>query len=170
MQIQIDSREHKKERERICKQFDTLGIQYFISKLYCGDYQCLDNARLVVDRKKDLQELCGNVTAQHERFKAELVHAQEVGIKIVILCEHGEGIKQLADVAKWDNPRRHIMTTKVINGKRRPYPKYPYATTGTALYKSLVTMHERYDVDFVFCNKKETGKMIASILGGEGYG
>lgn len=74
MQIQVDTREHKKEWERVQKQFDKIeNIQYFRSKLYVGDYQSLDNPRLVIDRKKDLQELCGNVTQQHERFKAELM-------------------------------------------------------------------------------------------------
>lgn len=56
MVIQADTREHKKEWERIQKQFDDLGVQYFRSKLYCGDYQSLDNAKLCIDRKKDLQD------------------------------------------------------------------------------------------------------------------
>lgn len=51
-------------------------------KLYCGDYQSLDNAKLCIDRKKDLQELCGNVCQQHERFKAELIRAREAGIQL----------------------------------------------------------------------------------------
>lgn len=52
MIIQTDTREHKKEWERIQKQFDSLGVQYFRSKLYCGDYQSLDNAKLCIDRKR----------------------------------------------------------------------------------------------------------------------
>ena len=93
MVIQTDTREHKKEWERIQKQFDSLGVQYFRSKLYCGDYQSLDNAKLCIDRKKDLQELCGNVCQQHERFKAELIRALDAGIQLIILCEHGPDIK-----------------------------------------------------------------------------
>ena len=81
--IQVDTREHKSEWERIQKQFDDLNIQYFRSKLFCGDYQSLDNARLVIDRKRDLQELCGNVCQQHKRFKQELVRAMKNGIKII---------------------------------------------------------------------------------------
>lgn len=80
MQIQVDSREHASEWERISKQLDKLGVKYFRSKLYVGDYQSLDNARLVIDRKKNLQELCGNVCQQHERFQKELKRAQEAGI------------------------------------------------------------------------------------------
>ena len=99
MQIQVDTREHKKEWERVQKQFDKIeNIQYFRSKLYVGDYQSLDNPRLVIDRKKDLQELCGNVTQQHERFKAELIRAMQAGIQVVILVEHGTDINCLEDV------------------------------------------------------------------------
>ena len=55
MTIQIDSREHPKERERIEAQFDALGVKHFSSKLYIADYMNLDNPRHVVDRKKNLQ-------------------------------------------------------------------------------------------------------------------
>jgi ERCC4-type nuclease len=61
MVIQIDSREHKWEMARVQRQLESLGVKTIVSKLYVGDYQSLDNGRLVIDRKKDLQELCGNV-------------------------------------------------------------------------------------------------------------
>ena len=86
MQIQIDSREHKREVARVKKQLDELGVDYFTSKLYVGDYMSLDNPRLVIDRKKDLLEICGNVCQQHERFRNELIRAKEHGIKIIVLC------------------------------------------------------------------------------------
>ena len=69
MTIQIDTREHKWERARIEMQLTKLGVKTIASKLYVGDYQSWDNPRLVIDRKKDLGELCGNVTQQHERFQ-----------------------------------------------------------------------------------------------------
>ena len=77
MTIQCDTREHKKEWERIRSQFDSLGVEYIRSKLWVGDYMNIDNPRIVIDRKKDLLELCGNITQQHERFKAELIRAQK---------------------------------------------------------------------------------------------
>lgn len=165
MQIQVDTREHKGEWERIEQQLKEQGVQYFRSKLYCGDYQSLDNPRLVIDRKKDLQELCGNVCQQHERFKAELVRAQEQGIKIIILCEHGSDITCIDDVMFWDNPRRKIrkwVTTPT--GKKRTVPKYPKAINGEQLYKSLCTIRDRYGVQIEFCNKDETGKRIVELL------
>lgn len=164
MQIQVDTREHTKEWERIQKQFDSIGVQYFRSKMFVGDYQSLDNPRLVIDRKKDLQELCGNVCQQHERFKAELIRAMENGIKIVILCEHGEDIKSLEDVFFWQNPRKYQVRWKTVNGKRVKMVLSEKAVDGNQLYKSLCTIRNRYNVDFVFCTKEQTGKKIVEIL------
>lgn len=149
MTIQIDSREHKFELARIQKQLTMAGCKTIVSKLYVGDYQSLDNPRLVVDRKKDLQELCGNVCQQHERFKNELIRALEAGIQIIILCEHGADVQSLEDVYFWDNPR---------------LKKSPKATSGESLYRSLCTIRDRYNVRFEFCTKRETGKRIMELL------
>ena len=130
----------------------------------------LDNPRLVIDRKKDLQELIGNVTQQHERFRAELVRAKEHGIHIVILCEHGGDITTLDDLIFWHNPRLSQGTWKMQDGHPVKVLKYPKATTGQQLHKALTTMAERYDVEFVFCDKKHTGAEIVRILGGDADG
>ena len=166
MQIQVDTREHNKEWERIKGQFDALGVQYFRSKMYVGDYQSLDNPRLVIDRKKDLQEICGNVCQQHERFKAELLRAKEQGIKLIILCEHGADIKSLEDVFFWQNPRKYQIRWKTVNGKRVKAVISAKAVDGNQLYKSLCTIRDRYGVSFIFCTKEETGQKIIEILGG----
>lgn len=149
MVIQIDSREHKWELARIQRQLTAAGCKTIVSKLYVGDYQSLDNPRLVIDRKKDLLELCGNVCQQHERFQKELVRAMDAGIQIIILCEHGEEIRRLEDVYFWDNSR---------------LKDSPKATTGESLYKSLMTIKNRYNVRFEFCTKAETGKRIMELL------
>lgn len=168
MQVQVDTREHAKEWERIKGQFDALEVQYFRSKMYVGDYQSLDNPRLVIDRKKDLQEICGNVCQQHERFKAELLRAKEQGIKLIILCEHGADIKSLEDVYFWQNPRKYQIRWKTVNGKRVKDIISAKAVDGNQLYKSLCTIRDRYNVDFVFCQKEETGQKIIDILGNGG--
>ena len=151
MTIQIDSRELKWELARIQRQLTALGCKTIVSKLYVGDYQSWDNPRLVIDRKKDLQEICGNVTQQHERFQRELLRAQEAEIQLIILIEHGDDIQSLEDVYFWDNPR---------------LSKSPKATTGKSLYRSLCTIRDRYNVRFEFCTKRETGRKIMELLDG----
>ena len=166
MTIQIDTREHKNEAARIERQFDAMGVSHFRSKLYCGDYQSLDNGRLVIDRKKDLQELCGNVTQQHERFRRELIRARDAGIRLIVLCEHGNGIERLADVYFWQNPRLERMRWIVEDGRPKQIPAYPKAINGPQLLRSLQTISEKYGVGFNFCDPSRTGEMIVRLLGG----
>jgi hypothetical protein len=171
MDLMCDTREHAKEYDRIKRQIERIsGIRIIRSKLYVGDYMSLDNPRLVIDRKKDLLELCGNVTQQHERFRDELIRAKEHGIKIVVLCEHGDDIQELEDVIFWVNPRSEEMEWRIVNGHPMKVYKYPKATRGDQLYKSLCTIKDRYGVEFRFCNKTETGAKIVEILGGENNG
>ena len=162
MQIQIDSREHKSELARIQSQFDDLNVKYYVSKLFVGDYMNLDNPRLIVDRKKDLWEICSNVTQQHERFRNELIRAEEQGIKVIILCEHGNGIKTLNDVFFWEN-----IVWRMVDGRRKRVRR---GVPGDVLYKTLNTIQDRYGVRFEFCDKSETGKRIVELLGGDAGG
>ncbi len=164
MDVQIDSREKARAIRKIIKYFDDNGIKHFTSKLLVGDYMSLDNPRLIIDRKQNLQELCGNVCQQHERFRRELLKAMDAGIQLVILVEHGAEIKNLEDVYFWKNPRKHEIRWKWENGKRVKYVVSAKAVDGDQLYKSLCTMRDRYNVKFAFCEKKDTGKEIVRIL------
>lgn len=163
MQIQVDTREHASEWARIQKQFDRAGVNYFRSKLYVGDYMNLDNPHLVVDRKKDLLEVCGNVTSQHERFQREMKRALAHEIKIIFLVEQ-YGISCLEDVYFWQNPRLLQKDIVMRDGRPVEIQKYPKATSGQSLYRCMLTISERYRVDWVFCDKRETGKRIVELL------
>lgn len=118
MDIQIDSREKSKAIQKIIKEFDSQGVNYFSSKLLVGDYMNLDNPRVIIDRKQNLQELCGNVCQQHERFKRELIKAMQANIQLIILCEHGSDINSIEDVYFWQNPRKHDVRWKTVDGKK----------------------------------------------------
>lgn len=160
MTIQIDSREKSRAIKNIIQYFDQEGVTHFVSKLYVGDYQNFDNPRVIVDRKQNLTELCSNVCQQHERFRTELIRALEANIHLIVLCEHGNGIRELEDVIFWQNPRR-IRRVKTAGGWIESKTN---AMTGETLYKILTTMQRKYDVEFVFCNKHETGRRIVELL------
>lgn len=153
MVIQIDSREKARAIRKIVAEFDRQGIKYYVSKLHTGDYMSLDNPRVIVDRKQNLTELCSNVCQDHDRFRRELIRAQEMGIQLIILCEHGDGIETLEDVLFWQNPR------KKEDNK---------AMTGEVLYRILSTQSRKYGVRFEFCTKDETGKRIVELLDDSG--
>lgn len=106
MIIQIDSREKARAITKIIEEFDKSNVTHPVSKLMVGDYMNYDNPRLIIDRKQNLSELCSNVCQDHERFRRELLKAQENGIKIIFLVEHGKDVRRLEDVIWWENPRR----------------------------------------------------------------
>lgn len=147
--VQIDSREKPKAITRILAEFQKQGVKYYTSKLYVGDYMNLDNPRLVIDRKQNLNEVALNVCQEHKRFIDELIRARDAGIHLIILVEHGRSIETLEDVIWWDNPRLQVS---------------PKAMTGEKLYKIMCTISEKYGCEWVFCQKANTGKKILELL------
>lgn len=125
-----------------------------------GDYMNYDNPRLIIDRKQNLTELCSNVCQDHVRFRNELLLSQELGVQLVILVEHGKGIRCLEDVIWWNNPRRHKRVQ--IGGRWQTVETK--AMEGDVLYKILCTQQRKYGVRFLFCDKSETGREIIRIL------
>lgn len=151
MVIQIDSREKSRAIQRILEYFDKNDVKHFISKLPVGDYMSYDNPRLVIDRKQNLLEVAQNVAQGHERFIKEIKRANEFEIKIVFLVEHGGNIHTLEDVQGWKNPR-------LTNS--------PLALSGERLFKIMTAIQGKYGVEWLFCDKRSTGKRIVEILGG----
>ena len=117
MTIFVDSREKARAIKLVLAEFDKQGIKHISNKLYVGDYQNLDNPKLVIDRKQNLNEVCNNVCQDHKRFVAEIERANEAGIKLIFLVEHGAGIKYLEDVNKWYNPRLKNFTFSGFRSK-----------------------------------------------------
>lgn len=179
MTIQVDSREKARAIKKILAEFDKQNIKYYISKLFTGDYMSLDNPRLIIDRKQNLSEICSNVCQGHDRFRNELMRAQEHGIKLIILIEHSNQIKSIDDVAKWKNPRlkerkEWVEDELCINKKGEEYwvPGHykvikSKAMTGETLSKVMKTLEKKYGCEFMFTDKLHTGQRIMEILGGE---
>ena len=152
MIIQIDTREKPRAIQRILKDFQTHDVKFYKSKLYVGDYMNPKKPDVVIDRKQNLSEICGNVGSsakEHERFRDEIVRANDIGVKVIVLIEHGHGFQTLEDIQWWENPR---------------LKESPKATDGVKLYKILKTMCDRYDMDVTFCEKSETGARIRELL------
>jgi len=145
--IQCDTREQR--YEHITKSFDEQGVKWFRSKLPVADYIDFNRPHIAVDRKMNLGELCTNICQQHDRFRAELLRAQDLEITLIFLVEHSRNIKTLSDVRHWVNPRLKIS---------------PCALSGMELYKRLCTIEIKYHTEFCFCTKEETGARIIQIL------
>ena len=144
--IIVDSRE--KKNSHILKYFITHDIDYVVQKMDVADYQIQGKDNLVIDRKQNLDELARNLTnrSDHARFWKEVRRAKEKNIKMIILCEHGGQIKDIKSVADW-------------------HSKYS-PVSGRHLMEEIYRVHIAYGVDFLFCDKRSTGKRIIELLGG----
>lgn len=139
----FDSREQK--NEHIKRYFNQNNIEFVEQKLNEGDYQLDSCPHFSVDRKQNLDELLTNLCSKDKsRFWREVRRAKEKGIKLIILCEHGNGIEKIVDVAKW----------------KSQYSK----VTGRKLVDKIYQCHIAYGVEFLFCNKTETARKIIELL------
>ena len=149
MVIQVDSREQK--YDHVVQYFDSQKIKWVKSKCVVGDYVNLENPMVVIDRKKDLQEVAGNVCQQHERFVRELELAKELGYRLIVLVEE-PSITNVEQVFGWYNWRRK---------------KNPKAINGRTLAKIMLTMSHKYGVEWHFTTKAKCGERIVELLRGE---
>ena len=105
-----DTRQQAGKHKYENKQLEALGAKILRSKLPCGDYALMTKMSVVVDSKKDMQEIVGNICGrQHERFRRELRLAQENHIRLIVLIENTDGITCIEDVFEWQNPRLDIL-------------------------------------------------------------
>ena len=151
MIIQEDTRQKPDKNKHIREQLDALGYEVRrFGGMAVGDYQILGKGDIVVDTKKDMNEIESNLIHDHERFRNECVLAQEAGIKLIILIQDSK-LKQMSDVFGWYNIRKKWS---------------PKAASGKQLAKIMYSMKQKYGVDFQFCKRDEIGKRIVKLLGG----
>ena len=145
-----DSRQQQGKHELKHEFFHTHNTSFVRCKLPVGDY-ALPPA-VAVDTKASMQEIAQNIGGtkeEHTRFRNELKLAQELGTKLYILVENEDGIRSIADVPRWRNPRTEF-SLKTIQGPQ--------------LAKAMATMQDRYGCTFLFCRPEEAGEYIVRIL------
>lgn len=144
--IIVDSRE--KKWEHIRDYFNENNIPYkFPHKLDEGDYMNTENPSVVIDRKANIQEICGNLQVGNGnivRFTKECRRAHERHIRFVVLIE-GTSVRNVNDLKEW----------------RSKYTKH----TGGWLVKKMFELTVAYEVEWVFCRKNETAQKILEITG-----
>ena len=157
MILLIDTRDKLDKIKHITDYYDRNNISYDRTKLYIGDYQRADNPLLLIDRKKDILELATNILEDNmakddgkKRFRNELRRLDQIKGKMYILVE--EKLNCLEDVQKWSSECKK-------DGS--PYVKLK----GPALYKYLVSYQYKHNIEYIFCDKSQTGRVIAELLG-----
>jgi len=140
MIIQVDTREQK--NKEVIEAFEMASIKHFSSKLFTGDYIDFERPKVVIDLKKDLLELAGNLTKQHDRFRREVERARMLGLEFIVLIR--EPLESIEKVKNWANKRSSV--------------------SGETLYKIMQTMGERYGIIWKFCNRSDAGFRIIEML------
>ena len=150
MIIVEDTRQQKGKHEHKHRYFGKNGVSVLRSKLPFGDYAL--PPKVAVDTKENMSEIAQNMcgsTKEHVRFREECKKAKDAGCQLVILIENEDGIRTIADVYQWENPRLQFSAT---------------ACTGQRLAKTMETMSDRYGVSFQFCTPLESAQRIMEIL------
>lgn len=150
----IDSREKPKAIKTILAQVEEAGVPYMVSKLPIGDYMDFQRPELIIDRKQNIAEIAKNCTTDHRRFKAELERAKMVGSKLIILVEQNRykdrdkwiRVETIEDLMLWSSPHTTVRGEKV--------------------FRVLSAWCNKYDIEVMFCDKRQTGKKILEILYG----
>ena len=151
--ILTDSRQQKESH--IIKEFDKQGILHIQTKLDSADYMALrydeekgfyKDYSILVDTKKDLLEICGNLahTSEHQRLVREVDLGYSLGATEFIFLIGENNIKNIDDIKNWNN--KH---TKV---------------SGTTLYKIMCSFKEHHNCRFIICPRKDMGAKIIELL------
>ena len=98
MIIEMDTRNQKDEY--ITDYLDKQGIKWIRNKLYAADVKLLNSTEVLIDIKKDLLEVCGNLTraSEHERLKREIARGKDIGCKRFIFLIKEPKIKSIEEV------------------------------------------------------------------------
>ena len=139
--VLCDTREQDRHVEDYFKQ---KKIPQITRKLDVGDYSCqLGDVSferdIVVERKHNLDEICGNFTVERERFEREFLRAKAYGTKVVLIVEN----------ASWSD---------IFIGN------YRSKLNSKSLVGSLLSWMVRFNITILFCKPEESARIIYSLF------
>ena len=134
----------------------------------------VNDIKIAVDRKNSIDEICGNLCSnqkEHERFREEAITAQKAGCKFYVLIENTEGIRSVHDVLKWSNPRLHRYNKVNYMHKLGKWQNVKNSGQGPPcdnirLMKTMMTMAQKYSINWIFCSPYESAEKIVELLKG----
>jgi len=151
-----DTRNQPGKHKNIAAYCKQNGIEIVRTKLLVGDYMLCDdngiNGKISVDTKTlGVPEIANNVFQSHDRFRRECELAQKCGIQLVVLIEE---VLPKGRLDYWRSPIG-----------RDGLPKFKFDPV--TLRKAMLTMQDKYDVRFRFCDGRSTGRVLLEYLKGE---
>ena len=83
-----------KKDDYVTKYFDKQGIKWIRNKLYAGDVKLLNDTKIIIDLKANLEEIAHNLcnSREHSRIHRELDRAREIGCEqFIFLIKEDDG-------------------------------------------------------------------------------
>lgn len=141
LSIICDTREQDRHVE---KYFSDKKIPTVVRKMDTGDYSCQLGEQsferdIVVERKHNLDEICGNFTAERERFEREFMRAKAYGTKVYLIIEN----------ATWAD---------IFIGN------YRSKLNSKSLFGSLLSWMVRFNITVLFCKPDESARIMYGIF------
>jgi len=140
--IVCDTREQR--NEHIVSYLESKNIPNVQRKLDIGDYSAqIDSLSLerdvVIERKHGLDEICGNLTADRDRFEREFLRAKACGTKVFLVIED----------ASWADIYAGNYRSKI---------------SAKSLVASLMSWQVRFNITIIFAPHHTVPRMIHEIL------
>ena len=163
-----DTREKENKKNHILSYLERENVNVVRSKLFVGDYCLIHDMTTVVDIKESIMEIQQNLmnAQKHKAFRDECDRAYKNGIKLYVLIEES-GIKDIDDVKNYEIPKYKSNGYKRVKGKTtlNHYKGQPMAKFDpNTLSKTMKTFQERHHCTFLFCDKKDSGRLILFLL------
>ena len=168
-----DTRQQREKHEHVKTWMEAHGVAFEqrARALPFGDYVSDNGSNVVVDTKKDVQELVMDVGRDHDRFVRECERARDAGFRLVVLVESSARYNDRSQLSKW------VSKVCLMCGflcSKMPESTYNNGCVhkakpmqGSTLAKILDAMERRYGVRFEFVSKARCARRICELLGEE---
>lgn len=108
-----------------------------IAKLDCGDYGLKQYPNLIViERKKSVDELCGNFGINRERFERELERMKSIKLKYIVVEDY------------WTSIFRPHFSNLPVN----------------VIFESIFALELKYNIHFIFAGTRSMAHNIVRVL------
>lgn len=162
--LRIDSRQQKGKHVHKDEWFAAHGIETETVALKTGDYQT-DASNILVDTKKDVDELAMDCGKDHARFVREIDRAAAAGCRLVVLIEQHPEYNDREKLKRWTGYMcRRCRRCNPNDGDKCKRKRYT-PMHGARLAKIMAKLESDHGARFEFCDKRASAKRICDLLG-----
>lgn len=160
-----DTRQHDGKHGHVDGWLAAHGVPFAYRKVDFGDYiRDDDMSNISVDTKKDVQELAGNVGRDHARLVREIERANAAGWRLWFVVEEHPEYNDRRKLATWvSRVCRSCRRCDPLESKCRVRRFKPM--NGPTLAKIVARLESDHAARFLFCDRKDTARVICDLLG-----